>query len=98
MASASGRTRLKDRDDGMTSISPSSSSALAVNERKVGPVGGVLASWNARRMAAGIASGWLTSALHFVNWRANSRRSVRPWATSRTSLLHEVSTIGDPPS
>ena len=80
------------------SISPSSSREFAEKPTKVGPVGGVLASWKALRISEGICSGWVASAVNLVNRRTISARSVRPRANSRMSRLPELSTRGVPPS
>ena len=96
--SSSGAERTYPAGDGAISTSPSSSSALAENATNVGPVGGVFASLKARRITNGTWSGWVTSAVHLVNGRTISARSVRPWASSRMSLLPALSTSGVPPA
>ena len=78
------------------SISAQSSNAFRDTATNTGPVGGVLASWNARRMTLGICSACVISVLHFANGAAISAKSLRPAAMLRISLLPAVMTTGVP--
>ena len=84
-------------DDGIRSTSAVSSKAFADIATKVGPVGAVLASWNALRMTEGTCSACVISVLHLAYGRAISARSERPGAILRMSLFPAVITIGVPP-
>ena len=68
-------------------------------DRKVGPVGGVLASLKARRTAAGTSAAWWISWLHLVYCRVictRSPESVGSLSIIRVSELPAVSTTGVP--
>ena len=66
-------------------ISAMPSRALEVKPTYTGPLGWLLASLKARRMALGIWSGWDSSTDHLVTGRTSSARSVMVSLTLRTS-------------